>query len=98
MGKKNVVSEKLIPSFKWVSPKQYADATGMGYQQVLALCRTNKLECVEKDGGEQYKQYLIKLSINGDMVPRSEYNNLLESYTRLATKLESIEKIIAIGS
>lgn len=93
MKKINESIEKIIPSFQWVSPKKYSEVTGMGYQQVLSLCRTNKLECVEKDGGEQYKQYLIKLSINGDMVPRAEYNELLEKYTKLATKMENIKLI-----
>lgn len=86
------MGKEIISNFKWVSARQYAIVTGMPYQQVLTLCKEERIESYTTEGG----CYWVKLNTNSDVVPRAEYNELLEKYTKVSTKLESIENILGI--
>ncbi|ADL52167.1 hypothetical protein Clocel_2454 [Clostridium cellulovorans 743B] len=81
-------------NFQWVSAKKYAETTGMPYGQVLSLCKNGKLDCVETEGGGVYKQFLIKLSVNSDMIPKNDYLELLQDYAALKTKLNNVLNIL----
>lgn len=73
---------------EWISLNEYMRRNKMGYETVVKLMHSGKLE-YQKIG----KQYKIKVT-DKDLVTREEYNKVLERAIKAETKLENIEKIL----
>mgnify|MGYP005773360527 CR=1 FL=1 len=73
---------------EWISLNEYMRRNKMGYETVVKLMHSGKLE-YQKIG----KQCKIKVT-DKDLVTREEYNKVLERAIKAETKLENIEKIL----
>ena len=73
---------------EWISLNEYMRRNKMGYETVVKLMHSGKLE-YQKIG----KQYKIKVT-DKDLVTREEYNKVLERAIKAEKKLEYIEKIL----
>ena len=75
----------------YLSAKKYSEASGLDYEHVLYLCKTDQLPCFRTEGGKNFKVRVDK----SDLVTKEDYLKLLEENARLKSIIDSINKLSA---
>lgn len=79
-----------------LSPKKFADKSGLAYGQVLMMCKSGELNSVKTQGGhfKILEKEIDKFIENDDYVPKEKYLHALKENERLKTLLGETKRFI----
>ncbi|MCL2188078.1 MAG: hypothetical protein FWC16_03390 [Defluviitaleaceae bacterium] len=77
--------------YYWLSAKEYAKQTKIGYEEALRMCRNKELIATQTDGGH----WRIKVDRYTNGVPLEKYQEVIKENSSLKAQIETIRKLIA---